>query len=185
MLAQKHFSNYKVNRNPSIGAAPSACLFPGHQSTDATSFEGFGQFACRICPTSRPVGSFARDCERVTGSRKCAQPSQVGRIEAGRSGFEENLNNAVNHFKLLWVALCEKRINALANIPWVFFSFQEEKGAWGQSKTFGHGDDRVQAWHFVATFHIPPEISGDIASLRSAFEAEFGRLSKFSDPLCE
>jgi hypothetical protein len=66
----------------------------------------------------------------------------VGRIEAGGSGFEENLNNAVSHFKLLWVALCEKRINALADISRVFFSFQEQKSAWGQSKTFGHGDDR-------------------------------------------
>jgi hypothetical protein len=101
------------------------------------------------------------------------------------SRFEENLDNAVNHFKLLGVAPCEKRINALADISWVFFSFQEQKSAWGQSKTFGHGDDRVQAWHFVATFHIPPEVSSDIASLRSAFEAEFRRLSKFSDPLCE
>jgi hypothetical protein len=134
---------------------------------------------------SRLVGRFARDCERVTGSRKRAQHPLVGRIEAGGSGFEENLNNAVNHFKLLWVALCEKRINALADISWVFFSFQEQKSAWGQSKTFGHGDDRVQAWHFVATFHIPPEVSSDIASLRSVFEAEFRRLSKFSDPLCE
>ena len=101
------------------------------------------------------------------------------------SGFEENLDNAVNHFKLLRVALCEKRINALADISWIFFSFQEQKSAWGQSKTFGHGDDRVQAGHFVPTFHIPPEVSGDIASLRSVFEAEFRRLSKFSDPLCE
>ena len=134
---------------------------------------------------AEPVGSFATDWERGTGSRKRAQHLLVGRIAAGGSGFEENLNNAVNHFKLLWVALCEKRINALADISWLFFSFQEQKSAWGQSKTFGHGDDRVQAWHFVATFHIPPEVSGDIASLRSAFEAEFCRLSKFSDPLCE
>lgn len=51
--------------------------------------------------------------------------SLVGRIEAGGSGFEEYLNNAVSHFKLLRVALCEKRINALADISWVFFSFQE------------------------------------------------------------
>jgi hypothetical protein len=59
------------------------------------------------------------------------------------SGFEENLNNAVNHFKLLWGALREKRINALADISWIFFSFQEQKRAWGQSKTSSHRDDRV------------------------------------------
>jgi len=134
---------------------------------------------------SRLVGRFARDCERVTGSRKRAQHPLVGRIEAGGSGFEENLNNAVNHFKLLWVALCEQRINALADISWVFFPFQEQESARRQGKAFGHCDYRVQAWHFVATFHIPPEVSSDIASLRSAFEAEFRRLSKFSDPLCE
>ncbi|MGD1078944.1 MAG: hypothetical protein ABR881_11550 [Candidatus Sulfotelmatobacter sp.] len=91
----------------------------------------------------------------------------------------------MNHFKLLWVAPCEKRINAFADISWIFFSFQEQKSAWGQSKTFGHGDDRVQAWHFVATFDIPPEVSSDIASLRSVFEAEFRRLSEFPDSLCE
>jgi len=39
----------------------------------------------------------------LTGSQKRAQHLLVGRIEAGGSGFEENLNNAVNHFKLLWV----------------------------------------------------------------------------------
>jgi hypothetical protein len=77
------------------------------------------------------------------------------------SGFEENLDNAVNHFELLRVALREKRINALPDISWIFFSFQEQKSAGGQSKTFGQG------------------------SLRSVFEAEFRRLSKFSDPLCE
>jgi len=46
-------------------------------------------------------------------------------IVAAVSGFEENLDNAVNHFKLLRVALGEQRINALADISWVFFSFQE------------------------------------------------------------
>jgi NAD(P)-dependent dehydrogenase (short-subunit alcohol dehydrogenase family) len=101
------------------------------------------------------------------------------------SGFEENLDNPVSHFKLLRGALGEQRINALANVSGIFFPFQEQKTAWGQSKTFRHGDDRVQAWHFVATFHVPPEVSSDIASLRSVFEAEFRRLSKFSDPLCE
>ena len=123
-------------------------------------------------------------CSRVTGKPEighCLSREIVVRC----SGFEENLDNAVNHFELLRVALCEKRINPLADISRVFFSFQEQKSAWGQSKTFGHGDDRVQAWHFVATFHIPPEVSGDIASLRSVFEAEFRRLSKFSDSLCE
>ena len=138
--------------------------------------------------TKREVGLSEALLPIGSGSRAVGSATQhllVGRIAAGGSGFEENLNNAVNHFKLLWIALCEKRINALADISWLFFSFQEQKSAWGQSKTFGHGDDRVQAWHFVATFHIPPEVSSDIASLRSVFEAEFRRLSKFSDPLCE
>ena len=101
------------------------------------------------------------------------------------SGFEENLNNAVNHFELLRVALCEKRINALPDISWVFFPFQEQESARRQGKAFGHRDYRVQAWHFVATFYIPPEVSSNIAPLRRVFEAEFRRLSKFSDPLCE
>ena len=101
------------------------------------------------------------------------------------SGFEENLDDAVNHLKLLWVALSEKRINALADISWVFFPFQEQESARRQGKTSGHRDYRVQARHFVATFHIPPEVSGDIASFRSAFEAEFRRLSEFSHALCK
>ena len=46
-------------------------------------------------------------------------------IVAAVSGFEENLDNAVNHFKLLRVALGEERINPLADISWVFFPFQE------------------------------------------------------------
>jgi len=101
------------------------------------------------------------------------------------SGFEENLDNAVNHFKLLRVALGKKRINAFADISWLFFPFQEQESARRQGKAFGHRDYRVQAWHFVATFYIPPEVSGNIAPLRRVFEAEFRRLSKFSDPLCE
>jgi len=102
---------------------------------------------------------------------------------AAASGFEENLDNAVNHFKLLRVALGEKRINALADISWVFFPFQEQEKARRQGKTSGHCDYRVQARHFVATFYIPPEVSGNIAALRSIFETEFRRLSEFSDPL--
>ena len=47
------------------------------------------------------------------------------RIVAAVSGFEENLDNAVNHFKLLRVALGEERINPLADVSWVFFPFQE------------------------------------------------------------
>jgi hypothetical protein len=167
--------------------SPLRCLRRGEMNSWAIRVDAKSPMRSpgKLVTGSRPVGSFASACERVTGSRKRAQHLLVGRIEAGGSGFEENLNNAVNHFKLLWVALCEKRINALADISRVFFSLQEQKSAWGQSKTFGHGDDRVQAWHFVPTFHIPPEVSSDIASLRSAFEAEFRRLSKFSDPLCE
>ena len=91
----------------------------------------------------------------------------------------------MNHFKLLRVALGEKRINALADISWVFFPFQEQKNARRQGKTSGHCDYSVQARHFVATFHISPEVSGDIASFRSIFEAEFRRLSEFSNPLCK
>jgi hypothetical protein len=53
------------------------------------------------------------------------------------SRFEENLDNAVNHFKLLRVALGEERINALADISWVFFPFQEQESARRQGKTFG------------------------------------------------
>jgi hypothetical protein len=123
-------------------------------------------------------------CSRVTGKPEighCLSREIVVRC----SGFEENLDNAVNHFELLRVALREKRINAFPDISWIFFSFQEQKSAWGQSKTFGHRDDRVQARHFVPTFHVSPEVSSDIASFRSVFEAEFRRLSKFSDPLCE
>lgn len=101
------------------------------------------------------------------------------------SGFEENLDNAVNHFKLLRVALGEKRVNALADVSWVFFPLQEQENARRQGKTSGHRDYRVQARHFVAAFHIPPEIPGNIAKLRSVFEAEFRRLSEFSDPLCK
>ena len=41
--------------------------------------------------TSRPVGSFASDCERVTGSLKRAQHLLVRRIAAGGSGFERTL----------------------------------------------------------------------------------------------
>jgi hypothetical protein len=61
----------------------------------------------------------------------------------------------VNHFQLLRVALCEKRINALADISWVFFPIQEQESARRQGKAFGHRDYRVQAWRFVTTFHIP------------------------------
>jgi hypothetical protein len=39
------------------------------------------------------------------------------------SGFEKNLDNSVNHFQLLRVALGEERINALADVSWVFFPF--------------------------------------------------------------
>jgi hypothetical protein len=46
-------------------------------------------------------------------------------IVAAVSGFEENLNDAVNHFKLLRVALGEERINPLADVSWIFFPFQE------------------------------------------------------------
>ena len=99
------------------------------------------------------------------------------------SGFEENLDNAVNHFELLRVALSEKRINALADISWIFFPFQEQENARRQGKASGHRDYRVQARHFVATLHIPPEVSGNIAPLRSIFEAEFRGFSELSDPL--
>jgi hypothetical protein len=44
---------------------------------------------------------------------------------AAVSGFEENLDNSVNHFQLLRVALREERINALPDVSWVFFPFQE------------------------------------------------------------
>ena len=47
------------------------------------------------------------------------------RVVAAASGFEENLDNAVNHLKLLRVALGEERINALADVSWIFFPFQE------------------------------------------------------------
>jgi len=93
------------------------------------------------------------------------------------SGFEENLDDAVSHFKLLRVALGEENVNALADVSWVFFSFQEQENARRQGKTSGHRDYRVQTRHFVATFYISPEVSGYIASLRRVFEAEFGRLS--------
>ena len=46
-------------------------------------------------------------------------------IVAAVSGFEENLNDAVNHFKLLRAALGEERINPLADVSWIFFPFQE------------------------------------------------------------
>jgi hypothetical protein len=98
-------------------------------------------------------------------------------------GFEENLDNAMNHFELLRVALGKERINALADVSWVFFPFQEQENARRQSKTSGHRDYRVQARHLVATFYIPPEVSGNIAPLRSIFEAEFRRFSELSDPL--
>ena len=156
----------QIGQPASLGGTPGRPAFPP-----------FRLVAAGLVIVSRLVGSFAADWERVTGSRKRAQHLLVGRIAAGGSGFEENLNNAVNHFELLWVGLCENRINALADISWLFFSFQEQKSAWGQSKTFGHGDDRVQAWHFVATFHIPPEVSCDIASLRGVFQAEILRES--------
>jgi len=42
------------------------------------------------------------------------------------SRFEENLDNTVNHFKLLRVAR-EERINALVDISWVFLPFQEQE----------------------------------------------------------
>ena len=41
------------------------------------------------------------------------------------SGFEENLDDAVNHLKLLRAALGEERINPLADVSWIFFPFQE------------------------------------------------------------
>ena len=110
---------------------------------------------------------------------------QSRRTVAAVSRFEENLDNAVNHFKLLRVALGEKRINTLADISWVFFPFQEQENARRQGKTSGHCDYRVQARHFVATFYVPPKVPGNIAPLRSVFEAEFRRLSEFSDPLCK
>jgi hypothetical protein len=101
------------------------------------------------------------------------------------SGFEEHFDNAMNHFKLLQAALGEKRINASADISWVFFPLQQQENARRQGKTSGHRDYRVQARHFVATFHISPEISGNIPPLCGIFEAEFCRLSEFSDPVCE
>ncbi len=101
------------------------------------------------------------------------------------SGFEENLDDAVNHLKLLRAALCEKRINAFADVSWVFFPFQEQESAGWQGKASGHRDYGVQARHFVAAFYIPPEVSSDITSFRSIFEAEFRRLSEFSDALCK
>ena len=42
-------------------------------------------------------------------------------LSTTESGFEENLDNAVNHFKLLWVAFGKERINPFADISWVFF----------------------------------------------------------------
>jgi hypothetical protein len=102
---------------------------------------------------------------------------------AAASGFEENLDNAVNHFKLLRIALGEKRINSLPDVSWVFFPFQKQENAGRQRKTSGHRDYRVQAWHLIAAFYISPEVSGNIPPLSSIFEAEFRRLSEFSDPL--
>ena len=99
------------------------------------------------------------------------------------SGFEENLDNAVNHFKLLRVALGEERINSLADISWVFFPFQEQENARRQGKTSGHCDYRVQARHLVAAFYISPEVSGNTSTLGSIFEAEFRGFSELSDPL--
>lgn len=69
---------------------------------------------------------------------------QTHRAQLGAlSGFEENLDDAVSHFKLLRVALGEKRINVLADIAWVFFPFQEQENARRQGKTSSHRDYRV------------------------------------------
>jgi hypothetical protein len=99
------------------------------------------------------------------------------------SGFEENLDNAVNHFKLLRVARGKERINPLADVSRIFFPFQEQENARRHGKTFGHCDYCVQAWHFIAAFYISPEVSGNTPTLRSIFEAEFRGFSEFSDPL--
>src|ERR1700730_12442708 len=87
-----------------------------------------GIACCSKCGTSgrivMQVAAFKLPaCSRVTSKPEighCLSREIVVRC----SGFEENLDNAVSHFKLLRVALYEKRINALADISWVFFSFQ-------------------------------------------------------------
>src|ERR1700691_405400 len=88
------------------------------------------------------LGRYYAPAPNGSRMRSTSQPSGF-RSVALVSGFEENLNNAMNHFKLLWGALREQRINALADISWIFFSFQEQKRTWGQSKTSSHRDDRV------------------------------------------
>ena len=122
---------------------------------------------------------------RGVGAIMFAKHKEGTRIVAAASGFEENLDNAMNHFKLLLIALGKQRINALAHISRVFFPLQKQQSTGRKGKTSGHRDYRVQARHFVAAFHISPEISGDIASLSSVFEAQFRRLSEFSDSLRE
>lgn len=89
----------------------------------------------------------------------------------------------MSHFKLLRVALGEENVNALADVSWVFFSFQEQENARRHGKTFGHCDYCVQAWHLIAAFYISPEVSGNTPTLRSIFEAEFRGFSELSDPL--
>jgi hypothetical protein len=91
----------------------------------------------------------------------------------------------VNHFKLLRVALCEKRINPLADISRVFFLSNSRRVLGGKARPLAMATIVSKLGTLFPRSTSPPEVSSDIASLRRVFEAEFRRLSKFSDPLCE
>jgi len=80
------------------------------------------------------------------------------------SRFEENLINAVNHFKCCGCNFVRSESMRLRYLVGLLLFPRAEEWLGGQSKTFGHGADRVQAWTLLPTFHIPQEVSSEYAS---------------------
>lgn len=114
--------------------------------------------------------------------------------ETDRLGLDQHAGEPVYEFKLLRSASVQKTLNPLADIPLVFLPFEGQEDAWRKTKSFRHRNDRIETWHFLASFNVPPKVGGYVPALCGLFETEsgipsesanaFGELGAMSQCLC-
>lgn len=88
-------------------------------------------------------------------------------------------------FELLGSASIQQTLNPLADIALVLLPFEGQEDAWRETKSFCHGNDGIETWHFLASFNVPPKVRSYVPALCGFFEAEASIPSKPANTFSE
>lgn len=89
----------------------------------------------------------------------------------------------MQQLKLLRAATRKEGVNALADVAWIFFSFQLQEYAWLHPEALRHCYDRIKAWHLFPALYITPEIASYTSAFSCLLKAELRRFSQSPDSL--